>query len=75
MRFNPDPIKQANEVVISRKKVEKQQVPLNFNDSLVKSVPKQKHLGLIIDKRLNFNIHIEEKITKANRAVGLLRKL
>ena len=75
MHFNPDPNKQANEVVFSRKKVEKQHVPLNFNDSLVNSVPKQKHLGLILDKRLNFNIHIEEKITKANRAVGLLRKL
>ena len=51
MRFNPDPNKQANEVVFSRKKVEKQHVPLNFNDSLVNSVPKQKHLGLILDKR------------------------
>ena len=75
MRFNPDPNKQANEVVFSREKVEKQHVPLNSNDSLVNSVPKQKHLGLILDKRLNFNIHIEEKITKANRAVGLLRKM
>ena len=35
----------------------------------------QKHLGMHFDEKLNFNIHISEKIAKANRGIGLIRKL
>ena len=35
----------------------------------------QKHLGNYIDKKLNFNYHIKEKIWKAMQGVGVIRKL
>ena len=66
MRFNPDPNKQANEVIFSRKKIEQNHHPLTFNDSIVQIVSSQKHLGLILDQKLNFLKHTEDKISKAN---------
>ena len=35
----------------------------------------QKHLHLILDSKLNFNEHIEGKISKCNKTIGLMRKL
>ena len=35
----------------------------------------QKHLGMQLDEKLNFNHHVKEKITKANKGVGLIHKL
>ena len=75
MLFNPDPNKQANEVIFSRKKIEQNHHPLTFNDSFVQIVSSQKHLGLILDQKLNFLKHTEDKISKANKGIGLLRKL
>ena len=75
MRFNPDPNKQANEVIFSRKKIEQNHHLLTFNDSFVQIVSSQKHLGLILDQKLNFLKHTEDKISKANKGIGLLRKL
>ena len=34
----------------------------------------QKHFGLILDSKLNFNEHIENKITKCNKILRLLKK-
>ena len=35
----------------------------------------QKHLGVHLDKKLNFSNHIEERILKANKGIAILRKL
>ena len=35
----------------------------------------QKHLGIYIDEKLNFSNHIKEKISKANKGIGILRRL
>ena len=35
----------------------------------------QKHLGVYLDKKLNFSDHIKEKSLKANKGIGILRKL
>ena len=37
MRFNPDPKKQAQEVIFSRKIIKIDHPPLYFNENLVKS--------------------------------------
>ena len=34
----------------------------------------QKYLGLVIDSTLNFNEHIESKITKCNKVTVLMKK-
>ena len=35
----------------------------------------QKHLGLVLDSKLNFNEHIESKITQFDKIIGLMQKL
>ena len=34
----------------------------------------QKHLGIHLDEKLDFNVLIKEKISKANRGIGLIKK-
>ena len=35
----------------------------------------KKHLGIHLDERLNFIHHIKEKISKANKGIGVTKKL
>ena len=75
MPFNPDPNKQAIEVCFSNKRDKENYQPLQFNSTGVQIDDSQKHLGLILDSKLNFNEHIESKITKCNKIIGLMKKL
>ena len=75
MSFNPDPNKQAIEVRFSNKRDKENYQPLQFNSSDVQIADSHKHLGLILDSKLNFNEHIESKITKCNKIIGLMKKL
>ena len=58
MRLNPDPNKQAQEVIFSRKINKIDHPPLYFNQNLVKSSSTHKHLGMVLDTRLDFNLHL-----------------
>ena len=53
MQFNPDPNKQAQDVIFSKKPESTNSLPLTFNKTKVRTCQSQKHLGLILDKRLN----------------------
>ena len=75
MEFNPDPIKQATEVLFSCKKSSPNHPQLIFNGIAVAKVNDQKHLGLILDSRLSFEKHLNEKIIKAKKNVGILKHL
>ena len=75
MSFNPDPNKQAIEVCFSNKCDKGNYPPLHFNSTNIQVVDSQKHLGLVLDSKLNFNEHIESKITKCNKIIGLMKKL
>jgi hypothetical protein len=75
MSFNPDPNKQAAEVIFSKKRIPVIQPAIFFNNSPVSVAPSQKHLGLVLDGKLNFDQHLNEKISKANKGVGLLKHL
>ena len=75
MSFNPDPTKQAQEVIFSRKVIKPVHSNLIFNSKPVSQTLSQKHLGMVLDSKLNFNEHIKNKIAKANQGIGLLRKL
>ena len=33
------------------------------------------HLGVVLDSNLNFNTHIDQKIKKCNKMIGLIRRL
>ena len=54
MSFNPDHSKQAQEVIFSRKIQKTCHPSIYFNNKSVKQVLSQKHLGLILDNKLNF---------------------
>ena len=75
MTFNPDPKKQATEIIFSHKTKPVNHPPLYFNDSTVVTSPIKKHLGLILDKKLTFGHHLNEKISKANKGISLIKRL
>ena len=75
MSFNPDPNKQAIEVCFSNKRDKENYPPLQFNNTNVQMADSQKHLDLILDSKLKFKEHIENKITKCNKIIGLMKKL
>ena len=75
MRFNPDPNKQAPEVIFSRRINKIDNLPLNFNQNLLKSSSTDKHLGMKLDTRLDFNLHLKNVQNKVNKTIRLLRKL
>ena len=49
MEFNPDPTKQANELLFSCKKSSPNHPQLMFNGTVVSKTYDQKHLGLILE--------------------------
>ena len=74
MSFNPDKSKQAQEVRFSCKTQRVIHPPAIFSNMLVVCSSFQKHLGIYLDEKLNFP-NIKEKISKANKGIGILRKL
>ena len=75
MLFNPDPTKPAQEVLFSRKKKTLYHLTLSLNNIQVERASSQKHLGLILDEKLNFKQHIESAIVKINKGVAVIKKL
>ena len=43
-----------------------------FNPDLTKQA--QKHLGLYLDQKLDFSKHINEKISKAQKGISVIKK-
>ena len=75
MQFNPDPKKQAKEVIFSRKSNRCIYPPVTFNNNIIATCPHQKHLGIVFDSKSDFSVHIEQKIRKCNKIMGLFRRL
>ena len=73
--FNPDPKKQAQEVIFSRKTKKLNHPPLTFSKSTVSQSTYQKHLGMILDASLSFDEHLIRVQSKTNKTIGLPRKL
>ena len=74
MNFNPDPNKQAQEIIFSRKKTASLHPVVYFDNKPVKSSQIHKHLGMILDSNLSYEHHIKSILNKVNKAIGLLRK-
>ena len=75
MEFNPDPTKQATEVLFSCRKVCQNHPQLIFNGTAIVKVNEHKHLGLILQQGLSFEKHLNEKIIKAKKNIGILKHL
>ena len=75
LNFNPDPTKQAQEVIFSRKTKKQPHPPLVFNNTNVTQAIYQKHLGIILDSKLTFENHINMVTTKINKTIAFLCEL
>ena len=73
MEFNPDPSKQATEVLFSCKKVSPTHPDLMFNRTIVSKVSEHKHFGLILESDLSIDKHLNKKMIKAKKNVGILK--
>ena len=71
--FSPDPSKQAQEAIFSRKRRKQDYPPIYFNDISVTQYTVQKHIGLYLNEKLNYNNHIKEKLSKVYKGIGLPR--
>ena len=74
MSFNANPTKMA-QVLFSRKKCKVIHSSLIFNGKDVSRSESQKHLGLVLDFKLNFDVHLKGKFSIMNNGIALLRKL
>ena len=68
MSFNPDPFKHAQEVIFSCK------LQKSSNISVIQSTT-QKHLGILLKVKVNFQGHSRNIYSKVNKTIDLLRKL
>ena len=75
MIFNPDLSKQAQEVIFSRKTNKISHPATTFNTVPVAGTSCQKHLGLHLHEKLNFSQHINIKNSKANKGIGIIKRL
>ena len=75
MSFNPDPQKQAVELIFSRKRIEIDNPVVSFNGIPVKQVNEHKHHGIVLDSKLSFSAHIKSAIFKTRKGIGLLKYL
>ena len=75
MIFNPDPNKQAQEVIFSRKLKKVCHPPLHFNNNNASQASSQKHLRLTLDNGLTLDEHLTNMSDKICKTIGLLRKL
>ena len=69
MSFNPDPNKQAQEVIFSRKIQKSSQPSLIFNNNIVTQSLTQKHLGMFLDTKLDFQEHLKSIFSKVNKTL------
>ena len=75
MSFNPDPSIQAQEVIFSRNFNKPNHPSLIFNNTVVIQSTTHKHLGMILDTKLDFQEHLKDKLKKISKTIGLLRKV
>ena len=66
MKINPDPTKQALELIFSRKRQMINHPPLFFNQNVVSQISLQKHLKMFLDGELNFSEHLKTIFQKTN---------
>ena len=74
MSFNPDPSKQVQKIIFSKKTKKIFYTSLRFNNTIYSQTSYQKHLGIFLDSRLTLEEHLKVISTKVDD-IGLLQKL
>ena len=72
MLFNAD---KTEEIIFSWKRAKSSHPVLKLGNDEIKTSSEHKHLGIILDSKLDFQSHIREAILKARRGIGLIRYL
>ena len=72
MEFNAT---KTEEVIFSAKRIKPHHPNLFLGDTEVERKSEHKHVGLILDPKLNFQSHVREAIMKARRGIGIIRYL
>ena len=75
MSFDSDLKKQSQEVIFSRQLNKPNHLLSNFNNTVVIQSTTHKHLGMILDTKLDLQGHLKDKLSKISKTIGLLRKL
>ena len=75
MSFNYHPSKQAVEIYFSRKSVPIHAPGIMFSGCIVFNQEFNKHLGVVLDRKLTFDHHLRDKLSKANKGIGLISRL
>ena len=75
MSFNPDKSKQAQEIIFPRKMQKVIHPSAIFSNIPVVYSSCQKHLGVFLNEKLKLTNHIKERISKAIKGIGILKKL
>ena len=75
MLLNPDPGKPTQEVLFSRKNQVQIHPPKILNSIRVKRVFYRKHLGILLDEKLNFKQYANNFILKISKGISLIKKL
>ena len=66
---------QAQKAIFSKKAEGNNFLPLTFKKTEVRTCQTQKHLGFILDERLNSTEHINSKIRNCYELIGIIKKL
>ena len=74
MTFNPDPSKQAKEVIFSCKLQKSTYPTLSFNSNTVTQSVSQKYFGMFLDTKPDFQARLKNLLNKVNKTIGLLCK-
>ena len=72
MLFNPHVTKQAQEIIFSHKNNKTDHPVVYFYEVPVAKASCQKHFGIHLNEKLNFDTHIKEKTTKAKKGIGII---
>ena len=70
MSFNPDPLKQAQEVIFSRKRNKPHYPDIIFNGNPVKKTLTKK-IWMFLDSKLDIDEHIKGVFDKTSKSIGL----
>ena len=73
--LNPGPNKLGQEVLFSRKNQTQNHPTISLNNVQVERSSYQKHLGIILDEKLNFKQHIGSAISNINKGISVIKKL
>ena len=66
---------EAIEICFSHKHDNENYPSLVLNDTKVQLTNSHKHLGLILDSKLDSNEHIDNKINKCNNIIAIMKRL